>query len=411
MTSTPLRPRVRYVDCHAVEQEGQRSFVLSDPTGLAPNQVVVSPAVVFLLQHFDGRHTLPEIAKALKEATGEEIPVEQLEGLVQSLDEARLLHSEGFEAFRNGLLTEYRASDQRPYLHAGTAYPIDPEELARWRDGLDARPLEGDLPTGRIVGAAAPHIDLRFGGASCRLIHDQLREADDALDTVVVLGTGHCAAEDLYTLTRPSFQTPLGPVATDVELVDALAARLGEAPMFHAELLHAKEHTIEFQALFLRLIHGDAAPKMLPVLIGSLHEFMASGEEPFSDSRVRGFVTALREEIDRLERRATFVASIDLSHLGPRYGDEKGLTPDEAAEVEAADRELLSFAEAGDAEGFFHHNRLVKDARRVCGFSALYTLMRILPDAKGTLLRYEQTTFPGTADTVAHCAMLFSEGA
>src|SRR5690606_11577393 len=54
-SAVPLRPRVRYVECQPLEQGGQRSFLLSDPTGLAPNPVVVSPAVVFLLQRFDGR--------------------------------------------------------------------------------------------------------------------------------------------------------------------------------------------------------------------------------------------------------------------------------------------------------------------------------------------------------------------
>src|SRR5690606_1469446 len=162
-SAVPLRPRVRYVECQPLEQGGQRSFLLSDPTGLAPNPVVVSPAVVFLLQRFDGRHTLPEIAASLKEATGEEIGLDQLEGLVRSLDDARLLDSEAFRAFRDGLLAEYRGAEHRPFLHGGTAYPVTPSELAAWHGSLDARPLETATTSGRVVGAAAPHIDLRFG--------------------------------------------------------------------------------------------------------------------------------------------------------------------------------------------------------------------------------------------------------
>ena len=133
----------------------------------------------------------------------------------------------------------------------------------------------------------------------------------------------------------------------------------------------------------------------------------ATGVEPFSTPYVRGFIETLREQIVKLRRRVAVVASIDISHQGPRYGDARGLTDDEAARIEVADRELLRFAEDGDAEGFFRHNQAAKDERRVCGFSALYTLLRLLPGARGTLLRYEQTTFPETEDTVAHCAMVF----
>ncbi len=60
--------------------------------------------------------------------------------------------------------------------------------------------------------------------------------------------------------------------------------------------------------------------------------------------------------------------------------------------------------------GFFAHNAECGDARRICGFSALYTQLRILRQARGTLLRYDQTTFPGSQDTVSHCSMVF-EGA
>jgi MEMO1 family protein len=146
---------------------------------------------------------------------------------------------------------------------------------------------------------------------------------------------------------------------------------------------------------------------LLPVLVGSFHQFLETGAEPWSSPYVRSFVDALREESDRLGRNVAYLASIDLAHLGPRYGDSRGLTPDEAARIEVADRELLRFAEDGDAEGFFCHNQLAKDERRVCGFGALYLLLRLLPGARGTLLRYERTTFPDTEDTVTHCAMVF----
>ncbi|MBI4879275.1 MAG: AmmeMemoRadiSam system protein B, partial [Planctomycetes bacterium] len=256
-----------------------------------------------------------------------------------------------------------------------------------------------------------PHIDLRFGGASCKLVHaERARRAADA-ETVVVLGTGHGAAEDLFVLTRQSYATPLGVVPTDLELVEALVARLGEAEMLGAEILHAREHSVEFQALFLHLFAREAAapPRLLPVLVGSFEPFIRSGAEPYADPRVRGFVDGMRAEIERRGRRVCYAASIDLSHLGPRYGDERGLSPQEAAQVEQEDRALLAFAEQGDAEGFFRHHQATGDRRRVCGFSSLYVLLRLLPGARGRLLRYDQSTFPGTADTVAHCAMLFEE--
>lgn len=404
----PSRPQLRPVEAVPIEQDGRRSFALSDPTGLAPDTLVVSPAVVFILKHFDGGHTLDEVRSALFTATGEWIEMEKLENVARALEQAHFLFGPAFEAHARRVAEEYRSAPFRPALHAGRAYPGEERALLEWHAAL--APRRAAAPEGPLLGLAAPHIDPRFGGPSARLAHDALLRSSPAPETVVVLGTGHCAGDRLFTLTRQDFGTPLGAVATDRELVAALAQNLGEEELLGHEILHLHEHSVEFQALFLKLAWRQAPrpPMLLPVLVGSFHGFLESGIEPFEDGRVRRFAGALVDEAAALGRRVAYVASIDLAHQGPRYGDEDGLSPKRAARIEREDRELLAFAERGDAEGFFRHNERAKDWRRVCGFSALYMLLRLLPGARGRVVDYTQTTFPGTKDTVSHCAMLFA---
>lgn len=401
------RPKLRAVECHAIEDEGRRAFLLHDPAGIAPAPLVVSPQVVFLLQHFDGRHSLPEIGEAFAKATGQLLPRERLEELVRALDDARFLESPAFERHVAERTAAFRAMPERPPAHGGEAYPEAPAALERWFHELQGVALEGEPPEGTLVAAAAPHIDTRFGGASCKLVHRLLAERGGEVDTVVVLGTGHAAAEHPYVLTRQHYGTPLGRVETDVELVDEIAARAPADP-FEAELLHEQEHSIEFQAVFHRLARGGDGPRIVPVLCGSFHEFVESGRSPLEDERIRGFLDAVRGAVQATGRRVQFLASIDLSHMGPRYGDEEGLDEEGFLRVERADRELLARAASGDLGGFFEHQALCRDERRVCGFSALFTLLALVPGVRGRLLRYEMNTFPGTKDTVAHCAMVFS---
>ncbi len=405
------RPKLRNVAVSPIEHEGRQHFVISDPTGAAPEALVVAPLAMLILQHLDGQHDLREVQWTASRALGRLLPLEQLEELVRSLDRAGYLEGPAFQARLCALIEGYRSAPCRPPVFAGEGYPADEAGLRSWLETLGGEPAAPAAARGRLVGLVAPHIDLRFGGASCKLVHaERARRAGDA-ETVVVLGTGHGAGEELFVLTRQSYGTPLGVLPTDLELVEALVARLGEQELLGAEILHAREHSVEFQALFLHLFTAPPAapPRLLPVLVGSFEPFIRSGTEPYADPRVCGFVEGLRAELVRLGRRACFAASIDLSHLGPRYGDARGLSPQEAAQIEAEDRQLLAFAEQGDAEGFFRHHQASGDRRRVCGFAPLYVLLRLLPGARGRLLRYDQSTFPGTADTVAHCAMLFEE--
>lgn len=406
------RPKLRPLSVHAVEENGKRRYRLHDPSGVSPYALTISAAEVFVLQRFDGRKELGEIQQDIAAATGARIPLDQLEMIARTLEEALLLEGPALEAHRGKMIAEYRAADCRPHLHGGVAYPLEPEALTRWHGELAEAPVGAVPRAGRLVGAAAPHIDTRFGGASCKRVHRELAERRRDLDTLVVLGTGHSCIEHPFTLTRQRYGTPLGPVETDRELAGALESRLGPA-IVADELQHVGEHSIEFQAVFLRLAARGTQPipRVLPVLVGSFERFATEDRDPWSDPAVRGFVEGLREESQRLARSVAYLASIDLSHLGPRYGDERGLTPEEAARVEQEDRALLAFAEAGDAEGLFRHNQAEQDRRRICGISALYTLLRLLPGARGRLLEYQQTVFPGTSDTVAHCAMVLESDA
>ena len=414
-----LHPRLRPVEVIPVEQDGKQSFALRDPSGMASGTIVISPAVAYILQRFDGAHSLEQIQREMVEAVGERVPLARLTSLVESLEQAHFLEGPAFEAHERRVIVDYRAAEFRKPALAGQGYPSGRQELLRWHAELEAGSGEGEgdaqcaakAETPRqVLGFAAPHIDLRFGAESCKLAHNLHSQRSGPVDTVVVLGTGHSLNQELFTLTRQSYGTPLGVVETDLELVEGLVGRLGEEHLLGEEIQHLAEHSVEFQSLFLR-VHAEQdpqpPPKMLPVLVGSFLPLIEQNREPFQDERVRGFVEALQAEVLNLGRRVTYLASIDLAHKGPRYGDADGLTEEQARALERDDRELLSFAEAGDPEGFFRHNQAVLDERRVCGFSALYTLLRLLPGAKGRLLRYTQTTFPDTIDTVSHCALLF----
>ena len=406
------KPKLRLVEVIPTEQDGKPTYALRDPTGVATDTVMISPGVAYILRRFDGNHTLEQIQTELKEAVGEEVPLLNLQHLADSLEKAHFLDGPGFASHREAVLEKYRSAACRPPTLAGQAYPERKEDLFRWYDELETPEFASADATGEVLGFAAPHIDPQFGAPAAKLVHAAHRKRSPDVDTVVVLGTGHCAERELYTITRQHYGTPIGKVKTDRELAGALLSRVGETALLGEEFQHLAEHSVEFQALFLRLASsqtGDTGktPMILPVLVGTFIPFLESGTDPLADPRVRGFVEGLLEELDRLGRKATFLASIDLAHMGPRYGDADGLTEEQAVKVEQDDRKLLGYAERGDAEGFFQHHREVGDSRRVCGFSALYTLLRLIPGARGEIAAYTQTDFPGSKDTVSHCAMLF----
>jgi hypothetical protein len=172
------------------------------------------------------------------------------------------------------------------------------------------------------------------------------------------------------------------------------------------ELAHRGEHSIEFQAVFLRHRTPPGHPvRIVPVLCGSLHRFVEERRSPAEEQEIETFVAALRGTMARLGGRTLVIASADLAHVGPQFGDTHQITPGQLREVADADREMLGSVEAGDAEAFFRAVARDDDRRRICGLPPIYSLLRLIPGARGRLLRYSQWPDPQGTVTFAAVAL------
>jgi AmmeMemoRadiSam system protein B len=345
-------------------------------------------------------------AEFARRSGGTILPIDDLRSLVDQLDEALLLDSERFRAEIARVLDEYRSAPDRPAALAGGAYPAAPDALAAFlremADGVATRsPPAASKTAPRAV--AAPHLDLRYGGRAALRVLADLAETFEG-GTVVVFGVGHSMGRMPYALTGQDFATPIGTVPADRDLLDRVVGKTGDW-VFTDELAHRNEHSVEFAAVLLRHVLGDRELRILPVLCGSFAEFVRDGLEPETDPRVDVFLETLREEAGD----ALLYASVDLAHMGPYYGDPRPLVAADLERIEREDREMLDRVAARDARGLFDHLHGCADRRRVCGSSALYSLLRVLPEGTpGDLIAYEQPVFPSEGNTVSICSIRWS---
>ncbi len=408
-------PRLRPVEVFPTTLQGQHVFCLRDPAHYTDAIVSVPPQTAAILNLFDGRHSLLDIQEAFARRFGGLLFREQLLQVIQSLDDCLLLESPRFSSHREAVEADFRRAAHRPARLAGTAYPSDPEALRRELDGFFfAKGGPKDTPptpaAAHLTGLVVPHIDFARGGPCYAWGYRELAGALP-VDRWIVFGTSHASIARPFALTRKVFETPLGPVDVDSECLAALLARIGPAYL-DDEFAHRGEHSIEFQGVFLR--HGTPAHqpvRMVPILCGSFHNFVEERRPPQSAEAVEEFLDALRETLAAIGGRTVVIASADLAHVGPQFGDPRPLTPGQLREVEEADRRMLSFVEAGDAEGFFRDVAKDGDRRNICGLPPIYAALRILGRHRGRLLRYGRWPDPNGTVTFAALAMYGPEGA
>ncbi len=403
-------PCLRAVEAFPVDHEGEKFIALRDPAGYTGSVVMLPGHIVEIVALFDGTHSVVDIQAELMRRHGELVPRAQLEELVEGLDEHGFMDSPRFAERRATVDGEFLRSPTRPASHAGGAYAADADKLRRAMDDFFAPPegpgaIEWPAAHGASVrGAIAPHIDFHRGGTAYAWAYRRLAERCDG-EVFVIFGTCHAGMRDPFALTRKDYLTPLGAAPVDRDLVEAIARRAGP-DCFASELAHRGEHSIEFQAVFLRYLYGGRRDvTIVPVLASFAHEALARGRGPEDDPRVARFLDAVAETIAASRRPVTVIAGADLAHVGPRFGDPDPVSADELRRIEREDREMLEAVQAADARAFFDAVARDGDRRRICGYSPIYATLRVLGATRGHLHRYGQ--WPDPQGVVSFASVTF----
>ncbi|MFN2205770.1 MAG: AmmeMemoRadiSam system protein B [Candidatus Promineifilaceae bacterium] len=384
------RPLLRPLDFQPVLYQGQPMWFLRDPLQLSDQQLFMPEAIAPLLTLIDGRRTQMEIHSAFCQLVGTSLdPAVTLEA-IERLNDALLLENERSQRALQVRLDEYRSQAYRPPALAGNGYPADPEALAEYLEGF-AR--GGATPTWHGRGLVSPHIDYARGGQ----VYSQVWAAAEAsilkADLVLIFGTDHYGGPGTVTLTKQAYATPYGALPADSELVGRLAAALGEDAAYAEELHHRSEHSVELSAVWLHHIFHKAGKEpcpVVPILVGSFHHFVMNGRKPADDSRLNVFLETLQQETSG--RHVLAVASVDLAHVGPNFGDEFVMDRLRRESLAEQDQQLMAAALDGDAESWYSQIAAVGDRNRICGFAPTYLMLRYLGKSNGLQIAYDQCT-------------------
>jgi AmmeMemoRadiSam system protein B len=181
----------------------------------------------------------------------------------------------------------------RPSLIAGQWYPGSAPGLRETVEGFFARVDQVDLP-GEPVALISPHAGYTYSGQTAAYAYNSIREHH--YDIVAVISPLHRIPLGRFAVTNAdAYETPLGNVPVDHDLVDALGEHV---PI--SRVGYDGEHSLEIQLPFLQVALGCF--RLLPVMVGA---------SSFDAGRQlgEGLAHVLQGE------RALLVASTDLHHI------------------------------------------------------------------------------------------------
>lgn len=384
---------------------------LQDPQNISEKALFLSPPLYFIVSLFDGQHSILDIQAEYMRKFKEFLYTEKLQEIISQLDENFFLEGKRFQEALRQKEEGFKKASFREAVFAGKSYEGDPDGLrAQFEGYFKGTNGPGSLGEKKgsngLKGVVVPHIDFQRGGFCYAFAHREIWERNSS-PCFIIFGTAHTPMENPFCLTRKDFITPLGTLNVDKELVDAIQSRCPD-DLFRDEGVQRSEHSIEFQCVFLQYLYPEPNPlKIIPILSGSFHESIEKGISPMELKPIRQFIDALKEAVSSLGREVCYIASADLSHMGLQFGDREGISEYGLRVLSQEDQEMLGYVEKMDGEGFFSSILRERDRRRVCGFPAIYSMLKTLEAKEGKLLKYGQAFNPETQSVVTFASLAF----
>jgi AmmeMemoRadiSam system protein B len=205
----------------------------------------------------------------------------------------------------------------RPPAVAGSFYEGTPARLRAQVEACFAANPPQPVKQ-RFIGAVVPHAGLMYSGAVAAAFY-ALAELPKRF---VILCPNHTGAGHFAAINREgAWRTPLGDVAIDTALADALMART--SLLAEDARAHAREHSLEVQLPFLQHLLGDFT--FVPICLGA-HRY------DYAEEIGRAIADVVKDE----QEPVGIIASSDLNH----YEDQQTtLHKDQLAIDEVAKRD------------------------------------------------------------------------
>jgi len=247
---------------------------------------------------------------------------------------------------------------------AGTWYSADAETLAEQIEGFFQKAQV--KPINNVIALILPHAGYRYSGqtAVCGL-----KTTDTKYKRIIIIGPSHrFSMEEILSVPRVThYETPLGQIPLDVELINKL---LKYSIFQNVPQAHKYEHSVQIELPLLQ--YGQKDFRLVPIVAGScsLQTIAEAGN-------------ILRSLVDE---GTLVVASSDFVHYG-RSHLYVPFTENIPEQIKELDMRAYEYIAGLDAKGFLEYK--YKTGATICGYIPIAVLLSTLDEpVRAELINY-----------------------
>lgn len=192
----------------------------------------------------------------------------------------------------------------RHAIVSGQFYLGNSLELQKQIDKFFSSLEVASLKQRNIKLAIVPHAGYTFSGKCASFVYKLLKGME--FDTFILLGTNHSGLGTGFSLSIEDFDTPLGVVESDIEIIENIITRAKEEKLDLEvdESSHKYEHSLEVQLPFLQTVQKKF--KIIAILV--------------KETKITEIEKFAKIIVEMMAGRKVFVlASSDFTHYGSSY--------------------------------------------------------------------------------------------
>lgn len=381
--------------------EGEQYIAIIDPYSVASENIVIHSDAMAILELLDGQNTLKHLWDSLELPYSDPI-ADKVTDFVTGIGELGFLANDTFRELRTAVHSKWNETRIRPMTSAGRSYPGSKQEAGEFFGRILSAGSGYDVAK-PVKAVLMPHLDLKVAEDVYSPVLQAMQDCKP--DLIVMIGTCHYATDGYLIPTFKSYDTPFGILETDTELVQRIVESFTPG-ILGDDFVHQPEHSLEYPAVVLKFLYGDAAPAVVPLLFTGLHECAADSED---GSKVfTEILCTLRRTFNRDGRRILYVMSGDLSHYGLRFGDDVPASEldDSVNEVE---QQVLKALTDADADEWFNIIDRNNDRTRICGLSPVWLGLSLSMPGSGFIHSHFKWSDDATGSAVTCVTATFSD--
>lgn len=250
---------------------------------------------------------------------------------------------------------------------AGQFYPEDKNELKEQINRLLGSLDVSSIPSGNVKAGIVPHAGYSYSGKCAACFYSAMKNRE--FGTALILGTNHSGMGENVCFSIEDFETPLGRVSSNIEIIEDLLIELKKTKIKVGvdEGAHRYEHSIEVQLPFLQYLGKKF--EIVPVLVRDL-----SIKEL---ETVANIFSRVIKNYEKIHGNVLIIASSDFTHYGKAYGFLP-FTDKIRDNMYSLDKRAVDSVLGLDAEGFYSEAR----KSTICGGQVVTLLIQVAKSFK-----------------------------